>query len=221
MCLSPEVDLAAGVVIGAVAVEALRRRPVREDLPLALVPAVLAFHSFVEAFVWWGGRGQVGEGVFSLATHVYVLIAYVVLPTLVPFAIRAREPLGRRRDALSVALGVGIAVSATMLWATLDGDIAVTLEEHFVRYGVGVPFPVLVVSGYVVVTCGSTLLSSSRAIRIFGVVNVVAVAVLALVTTQALTSLWCGWAAITSVAIVLQVRRDRQDPSRVPDRAPV
>ncbi|MDO9380122.1 MAG: hypothetical protein Q7T56_14845 [Nocardioidaceae bacterium] len=221
MCFSPEADLVAGVVIGAIAVESLRRRPVREDLPLALVPAVLAVHSLIEAFVWWGGRGQVGEGVFTLATYAYVVIAYAVLPTLVPFAVRAREPQGRRRDALSVVLGIGAAVSATMLWAIVDGDVAVTLEEHFVRYGVGVPFPVLLVSGYVAVTCGSALLSSSRAIVVFGVVQVVAVAVLALLTTQALTSLWCGWAAITSLAIVLQVRRDREDPTRVPDRAAV
>jgi hypothetical protein len=58
-----------------------------------------------------------------------------------------------------------------------------------------------------VATCGSLVLSGYRRIAVFGVVNLVAVAVLAAVTLEGFASLWCGWAALTSVAIAWYLRQ--------------
>ena len=209
--------MVAGVVIGALAVDALRCRPARRELPLALLPAVLATHSLIEAFVWWAGRGQVGETVGEVATYAYVIIAYAVLPTLLPLAVLAREVDPRRRRALGALLGVGLVVTVVMLHAIVNGPLTATLEHHYIKYGAGVPSPTLVVGAYVVVTCGAGLLSSSRTILWFAVANVVVVALLAWLMTSALTSLWCGWAAVTSLAIVLMLRRT----SRARHTAPV
>lgn len=215
MCFSPEADVVAGVVIGALAVDALRSRPVRRDVPLALIPAVLAVHSLIEAFVWWGGRGQVPDGWGTAATYAYVLIAYAVVPVLLPAAVLARETDPVRRRALVAALAVGLAVAAVMVHAVVNGPLNATLEHHFIRYGAGVPAATLVVGAYVVVTCGSGLLSSSRTIVWFAVANIVVVALLAWLMLSALTSLWCGWAAISSLAIVLMLRRSARERARV------
>lgn len=207
MCFSPEADVVAGVVIGAVAVAALSTRPSRRDLPLALLPALLAVHSLIEAFVWWAGRGQVGGAAGDVATYAYVIIAYAVLPTFLPFAVLAREDIPARRRALSAVLAVGVVVSVVMVHAIVNGPLTATLEHHYIRYSAGVPSATLTVGAYVVATCGAGLLSSSRTIFWFAVVNVFVVALLAWVMTSALTSLWCGWAALTSIGIALMLRR--------------
>jgi hypothetical protein len=93
-----------------------------------------------------------------VATWVYLLFAFVVLPIYLPLGIRALEPAGTRRRVMSgfVALGA-------------------------------------VFSGY-------------RQIAVFGIVNLVGVAVLAKFTSDGFASLWCGWAALTSLAIALHLR---------------
>ena len=64
----------------------------------------------------------------------------------------------------------------------------------------------------VLVTCGSLLLSVHGHVRWFGLVNLVAVGLLTWLDQGALVSLWCAWAAVTSVAIAVHVRRPT--PSR-------
>ena len=53
---------------------------------------------------------------------------------------------------------------------------------------------------------GALLVASDRWIRDFGVSNLLAVGLLVWLTVGGLTSLWCVWAAITSVAIDLYLR---------------
>ena len=55
----------------------------------------------------------------------------------------------------------------------------------------------VVVMAYVVACCGPLLLSGYRDIAIFGVVNLIAVAIIARLTIDGFASVWCGWAAIS------------------------
>ncbi|WEV78422.1 hypothetical protein O9K63_01105 [Janibacter cremeus] len=208
MCFSPEADLVAGVVIGVVAVDAIARRPARRNWLLASLPALLAVHTLVESLVWFGGRGQVSESLGTAATYVYAVIAFAVLPVLVPLAVLAREREPRRRRLLVLGSCLGILVSAIMLWSVLVGPLTTTLHAYAISYEIDIPAPTVLVPLYVVATCGAALLSSSRHIVVFGVVNLLVVLLLGWRSVQGLASLWCIWAALTSVAIALLVRRD-------------
>lgn len=210
MCFSPEADLFAGVVIGAIALDVVRQHPVRRDLPLSFLPPLLAVHSLIEAAVWLAGRGQMHEWVGTTATYAYLAIAFVVLPTFVPVAVLAREPSRVRRRLLWCLVGVGACVSAILLWSIVNGPVGAPLHPHYIAYDVDILGAGAVVPLYVLATCGAGLASSSRPIASFAVLNLVAVALLAWLTASGLTSLWCGWAAVTSVAIAFLVRRDEE-----------
>ena len=56
------------------------------------------------------------------------------------------------------------------------------------------------------------MLSSERRIAAFGLANLAAVVLLAWLESSALTSLWCAWAAVTSLAIVAHLRRAHREP---------
>jgi len=64
----------------------------------------------------------------------------------------------------------------------------------------------MVVAPYVIGTCGAALLSHDGALRRFGWINLVAVGVLMLIEREGLVSLWCAWAAVTSVVIAVHLR---------------
>jgi hypothetical protein len=207
VCFSAQADLVGGVVLGAIGFDVARHVHRRHDhLALACLPVLFAAHQLDEAFVWWGLQGHVASAAGHFATWVYLLFAFVVLPVYVPMAVWSLEPQGRRRRIIAPFIGLGVLVSATLLAAMVRGPVTARLGHYHVSYSTGLHSDLLVVTAYVVATCGSLVFSGYRHIAIFGVVNLIAVAVLARLTIDGFASLWCGWAAITSGAIALHIR---------------
>jgi hypothetical protein len=207
VCFSPQADLVGGIVVGAIGFDgALHIGSRRNQLALACLPLLLAAHQLDEAFVWWGLQGHVASDVGRVATWAYLLFAFVLLPLYVPLSVLALEPRGRRQALIAPFVGLGAVVSVLLLAAMLRGPVTARLGHLHVSYGTGIHDGVLIVGAYVVATCGSLLFSGYRHIAIFGVVNLIAVAVLARFTIDGFASLWCGWAAVTSAAIALHFR---------------
>jgi hypothetical protein len=197
MCFSPQADLVGGLVLGAIGLDVARNVHQRRDhLAFAALPLLFATHQLTETFVWWGLQGHVSHAVGQAATWLYLLFAFVLLPTYVPLAIRALEPPGPRRATMTAFAGLGVLVSA----------VSARLGEAHIAYGIRLHAGFLITAGYVVATCASAVFSGYRHIAIFGVVNLIAVIVIARVTIDGFASVWCGWAALTSVAIALQLR---------------
>jgi uncharacterized protein DUF6629 len=207
MCFSPQADLVGGLVLGAIGIDAVRHVRQRHDhLAFAALPLLLAGHQVVEAFVWWGLQGHVPAEVGVVATWVYLLFAFVVLPVYLPLAVLALEPPGLRRALMTVFVLLGSVVAVILLLAMLRGPVTATLGDHHIGYATDLHAGLLVTSAYVVATCGCAVFSGYRRIAVFGLVNLIAVAVLARTTIDGFASLWCGWAALTSCAIALQLR---------------
>jgi hypothetical protein len=205
MCFAPEADLVTGVAVGVVAIDALRNVERRAELPLATIPLVLAGHAVIESVVWLGLEGPVREAEWRAALWLYLVIAFSVLPVLVPIAVGALEPVTRRRQ-VGIFTAVGAVVSTVLTYAIVRGPVDATIEGHHIRYEVDLWHGGLIVGLYLLATCGSLLWSSQRHVRWFGVASLVAAGVLLWFDKSAFVSLWCAWAAITSVAICIHLR---------------
>jgi MFS family permease len=206
MCFSAQADVAGGVVVGAIGVDAFRHLRGRNDhLLLAALPLLLGAHQLDEAFVWWGVEGRVPHDVGRVALWIYLLIAFVVLPIFVPFAVLALEPAALRwRMTPFLALGVGIA--AVLFAAMIRAPIGVTHHPYHLAYSIQINHGGFVVGLYVVAVCGALLFSGYRHVEIFGFANLLAVAILAWLTLDGFASLWCGYAALSAGAIALHMR---------------
>lgn len=204
MCLSPEVDVLAGLFVGAVGIVAVRQVREPAEWPLAVLPLVLAAHQLIESLVWWRLLGRLPDRVGDGAEWAYLAIAFGIVPALVPIAVVLLEPVRRWWGVVLVAIGAGVAV--LLMFGMLRGSVGAIIEGHHIAYRAdlwrGDELTVL----YVVATCGSLLASAHRHIRWYGAINIVFVGVIAWVSESGLISLWCLWAAITSVAIVAHLR---------------
>jgi hypothetical protein len=208
MCFSPEADLVGGFVLGAIGFDAVRHVRQRGDhLAIATLPLLLALHQLDEAFVWWGLQGHVSAVVGHAATWIYLLFAFVVLPVYLPLAVLVLEPPGRRRSLMALFAGLGAVVSAMLLVAMLRGPVTSSLGEYHLAYRIGLSAGGAVVVAYVVATCGAVMFSGYRRLAVFGLVNILAVAVLAHLAIDGFASLWCGWAAVTAGFIARHLRR--------------
>lgn len=216
MCFSAEADLVVGVALLPVAALALREvRHVRE-VPFAALPLLFALHQLVESLVWAGVDGDVCPAVRDGASLAYVLFALPVLPTLMPVAVLMLEPRGARLRVAPFA-AVGVAVTAYLGQAVLDGPITIDVHPHALQYGVGLSNGVLWSVLYVVAVIGPSVLSGYPSIIGFGVLNLVGLTAVALLYVESFASLWCVYAACSSVLVLVHMRLRRRlpDPHRL------
>jgi hypothetical protein len=217
MCFSPQADLVGGVVISAIGVDAVRHiRQRRELIALAWLPLLLGAHQLIEAVVWLWLQGHVPRGAGQVALWAYLLIALVVLPAFVPLAVIALEPTRTRKLMMTPFAVIGAAVAAVLLAAMITGPIGARLAPYHLAYSVRLHDGLLITAFYVLAVCGPLLLSGYRHVALFGIVNLIAVIIIARLTADGFASIWCGWAALSSGAIALHCRfaRPRCRPAR-------
>jgi hypothetical protein len=207
VCFSPQADLVGGAVIGAIGIDAFRNAKSHHGaVALAAIPLVLGIHQVIEAFVWLGLQGHVPHELEQIALWAYLLIAFVLLPIFVPLAVLLNEPLQRRRRAMAPLIALGVAVACDLFVSMIDGPLKVKLRPYHLAYSIDLSHGGVVVGLYVLAICGTLLMSSRRRVVTFGIINVVAIGVIAWLTIDGFASVWCGWAAISSGAIALHIR---------------
>ena len=212
MCFSAEADILAGVIVTGVGVDALRHVRHHREMALAALPILFGLHQLIEVPVWWGVGGQVSAEVASGAAWLYLIIAFGVIPWVVPAAIRQLEPDRRRRSLMTGLIGLGVVVAAALTIPTVLGPITVADGGQYLDYSAPLVFGGVITVLYVLATCGAFLLSSDRVVRIAGMLNLAVVATLAVMLTSGVISLWCVWAAVSSVAIAVHLRRMHRQP---------
>lgn len=207
MCFSPEGDLVGGLVVTAIGVDACRHLRGRNNLLLlAATPLLLGAHQIDESLVWWSLQDHVPHLAGRIAMWIYLVIAMVVVPVLIPVAILKLAPDRRRKWIIAPFVALGLGVAIFLLITMLHGPVTVVLGSYHLAYSIGLKHGLFVIGLYVVATCGSLLVSGYKHIVVFGLVNLVVVVVLAKLTANGFASLWCFYAAIASGAISLHMR---------------
>lgn len=222
MCLSPEVDLAAASVITVFAVDAIRHNKDWRSLPIALIPGIFAIHTFADAFVWWGTRNQITGCVADSSAWIYLFIAFVLLPIYVPLATWLIEPIGWRKNLIGVLAFGGFFAGVDAAISMNQEMTSVVAKNFFVDYHI---YGSSIFSGafYALATCGVMLLSGQKYLFRWGVLNLVAIIILFSMARSDMPSLWCFWAAITSIFVswfIRQINREHEQGKPWPwDRA--
>ena len=207
MCFSAEVDFVTAAVIAVPAVDAMRHAERPNEIPIAIVPTLFVVHSLASGLAWLGVDGSVSESLATAAEWVYVLIAFVVIPALVPLAVWCLEATGWRRRATGAVAFLGAVVGVIFLLRMLANGYVAIAHDDWIQWGVQGQGNGLLTAGYLLATCGVLLISGERWLIVYGVVNVVAVAATAAATREGFASIWCFWAALTSVFIAAYLRQ--------------
>lgn len=213
MCFSPEVDVAVGMAISVVAVDAVRHCPTRTALPLALLPAWFAIHTFQSALVWCGFRNLIPSWLSEAAEFGYLLFAFAILPAYIPVAVGLIEPVAWRQKAFIGLEVLGLIGGAAYAQALIRGSGNASACNLYIDFSIS---GVSSYAGYIypLATLGAALLSSLRPLQIWGASNVVITSSLVLWNQRGLPSLWCFYAAVTSTFIAWFMRQLRQQQER-------
>ncbi|WP_460062762.1 DUF6629 family protein [Streptomyces sp. YKOK-I1] len=207
MCWSATADLVAGTGVAAVGVASVARVRAPRDLPLAALPLLLGAHQIVESAVWHRGGGG------GAATVVWAVIALPLLAVWVPAGVWcAAAPPARPR--LTGPLAVGVATAAALGYGLATGPVTAEIHGRTVGYTFGLPHPLVLVTGYLLATVGSLLLSGDRRLTLLGVLVAVGALVCWALWRLEFVSTWCALAAVCSVVLYDWART--RPPARTP-----
>ncbi|MDQ6798829.1 MAG: hypothetical protein M3011_12580, partial [Actinomycetota bacterium] len=202
-----------GAAVAVVGVDALRHVQRPKEVAIASLPLLLAAHQLTESFVWSDLHHRtppVTTG--GVAVSLYAVVAFVVVPAVVPWAVLAVEPVNDRRRLMAPFAVLGCLVAVAYAGAMGQRPVVAAIAGHHISYETGLRSGGTMAAVYVVAVCVPLFASSYPRIVAFGACNAVAVAVLIFLSQEELTSLWCAWAAVTSTVIAAHLRMINPSP---------
>jgi len=198
-------------VLGAIGVATLTKVRHRRELLFAGLPTLFAVHQFIEGFVWLGLDGILPPVVTRDMSAAFLLYAQGLLPFLLPLSVLVFEPDAKSRRRMLPFLVIGGGTTLYILWALTAYPFQVYVRSHSIVYTNQATGNIAVGVLYVIATCGSLFFSKVKDMVIFGAANLVILLVVMAVKRYAYTSLWCAYAAIASVIILVYFWRSVGD----------
>jgi hypothetical protein len=205
VCFSAEASFAASGVLAASSVAIARVPKEKASVPLSLFPAIFAAHQFIEGVLWLNQDGVLPDSCKAAAVYTYSLIAYVLWPVFVPFAVYVSEPKRSRRAIMLLCQAVGLGVGLWLLVGNMTTTLDVSADCCSLSYSVNAP-PMLIVP-YLFAVSVPFLVSSRKGMVLFGLALTASCAAAAVVASAAtFPSVWCFFAAVLSGGLYLHFR---------------
>lgn len=203
VCFSAVANFVGSTTLGGVGVVTLTKVKHRRELLFASLPLLFAVHQFIEGFVWLGLDGILSPTVAHNMGAAFMLYAQGLLPFLLPLSVLLFEPDAKSRKRMRPFLAIGTGTTLYILWALTAYNLQVYIKGNSIVYVNQATNNTLVAVLYVIATCGSLFFSKVRAMMIFGAANLAILLAVMVVKRYAFTSLWCAYAAVASVIILV------------------
>lgn len=179
----------------------LRRVSTPNEVVFASLPLLFAMHEFTQGFVWLGVYGLIEARALEIAESIYIFYAQGLLQFIIPLAIWLIEPKGRRRDLIAILMFLGAILSIYTMRGLSVEPTTVSLTDGLLYYVNPTTNYHWVAFVYILTTGGSLILSKNIAIQLFGWLNILGINMVYWYNPDALTSLWCLYAAVVSTIL--------------------
>jgi hypothetical protein len=214
MCFSATGSFGVATVIAGIGAVALTQDKPASHRMLALVPLLFAAQQVAEGVVWMTIHDPAEAQLQGIAVVLFLGFALVGWPMWVPISLFLAERNPRRRRTLAVLSCVGVAVGVYAAVLLIRGQPTAHVAGHSIAYSYKERGPALVLAlylpGYVLPTVVPFFVSTISRAKLMGTVLVLSLLATFLIERQALTSVWCFFAAILSLLIVLSISRDHR-----------
>ena len=203
MCFSATANFVGSGVLGAVGILTLTKVKHRRELLFASLPTLFAVHQFIEGFVWLGLDGIMSARTAQNMGAAFVLYAQGLLPFLMPLSVMLFEQTRARRRAMMPFVILGGMLALYMLWGLTAYPLRVSIDRSSIVYVNEATNRTWVAVLYIIATCGSLFFSKVSMMIAFGLENLIILLVVITVKRYAGTSVWCAYAALASILILV------------------
>jgi hypothetical protein len=199
MCFSATASFSAAGILALAGAATLSKTHDPNERLLASVPLLFALQQGIEGLLWRTvpTSHQAGR---ALATS-FAVLALIVWPLFIPLAVGLAEKIRKRRRLILALIGPGLGVAGYSILDIWTHPYMAWPAPHSLVYINDSPFPWPLMLAYLAAVC-APLLSSSPAIRWFGVVVSLGLGITLGFFFVNLVSVWCFFAAIASAILV-------------------
>jgi len=213
MCFSAGASLGASAILGGIGSASISRNTSPRLRLLAAMPLLFGAQQAAEGVVWLTMGDPSSARLHQLGVNAFLGFAFVVWPAFAPVSLYAAELDPRRRQLLRVLALWGTVVAAAVALLLARWHPVASIAGHSIRYApIGSDNSMLnglLLVAYVVPTVVPFFVSSTALARALGGAFVVSLALTLLVERNALTSVWCFFAALLSGVILVAVAREQ------------
>jgi len=205
MCFSATASITVGAGLLGPGYYALKRSSFRGMLLFASTPLLFSFHQLTEGFLWLSLKNPEFASWYTPTLYVYSFVSQPLWPIWVPLIMWLMEPDKRRKKILFYFLLLGSAASLYSLYCLINYDISAFIENGHIRYNIDHPYRDLLLPVRFVTMAVTPFLSTLRYTKLLAVGMMVSLILTYFFFTNYLISVWCFFAAILSLLVILVV----------------
>ncbi|MES2591559.1 MAG: DUF6629 family protein [Bacteroidota bacterium] len=215
MCFSAEASFGASVILGTVGVFTLKKANTTSEKFFASLPLVFGVQQFVEGFLWIAIENNYVQ-LQNISTHLFIIIAQIIWPVLVPFSIMLMEPEKKRKSLLNMFLLFGGIASVYLAYCIAIYSVKSEIDRHHIFYALGFPHvnKGAIALFYVIPTAISPFISSIKRMKILGALILGTFIFTQYFYTKHAISVWCFFAAIMSAEVWVIMNRLNKDKNQ-------
>ncbi|MRG48775.1 hypothetical protein GFS24_26940 [Chitinophaga sp. SYP-B3965] len=207
MCFSAEASFSAGTILLGIGVVSLYKAQSIPQKILACIPLLFSIQQFDEGILWLTFSNPAYMPWQQFSIHTFLLFAQVIWPVFVPLSILLIEKDPVRKKILRVTLGIGILFAIYLSYCLFTYDVTAVVSGHHIKYEFKYPYARGWYSGivYGISTIISPLASSNKKMRLIGIIILIAFIISAIFYGEYLISVWCYFAAVISMIVLLAI----------------
>jgi hypothetical protein len=210
MCFSAQASFAASFVLLVVGIFALKNNKHKKYLMLSLTPILFAIQQFAEGVVWISLQNKAYACMQPVSTYVFLSFALLMWPIFSSLSLLLIEKHASRKSILEYFL------SASIVWSLYVGitlfmhePFAAIVKNHII-YGImpNIAKQIIDVSIYAILTVVPFFITHIKQLHTLGALMLVTGIGSYFIWSFCVTSVWCFFAAISSIFIYYIVTRN-------------
>ena len=209
MCFSAGASFVGGVIISGIGVATIREVHKPLQLVFACIPLFFGVQQIMEGCLWLTFQGADYVNIQKIGTYLFLIMAQVLWPTLIPVSVLLMEENKKRKRILQILLGLGISLSLYYSICLLLFNVIPQIEGFHIEYNTEFPESLAVIAFiiYLVVTITPLFVSGIKRTHLLGILMFFSCLITAIFFTQYLISVWCFFAALIS-GVIFWILRD-------------
>ena len=210
MCFSAGASFAVGAGLIGPGYYAIKRTESRGMLAFACTPILFSFHQIAEGFLWLSLKNPDFASWYKPALYSYSFISQPIWPIWVPLIMWLMETDKRRKKILYYFLLLGAATSLYMFYCLITYGISAVAENGHIRYYRDFPYFNIMRPANFVTMAITPFLSTLRYTKLLAGAMMASIILTYIFYTDYFISVWCFFAAILSLLIILVINSNRK-----------